>query len=115
MVPELFAVFFVLHLIVAFLVYQNAQQNSPQSAFLWALVALVAGFLLGVLLYVLLGRDASAASSRRRPRGHSRASTADTDEEPMNVDDSGPFYSETFCSIQSPTLRSRPLPMAPTS
>ncbi|MDG5775911.1 PLDc N-terminal domain-containing protein [Haloarculaceae archaeon H-GB2-1] len=36
--------------------YSDAQQNSPHSAVLWALVVFFGG-LLGFLLYFLLGRD----------------------------------------------------------
>ncbi|WP_439025536.1 PLDc N-terminal domain-containing protein [Haloarchaeobius sp. DT45] len=36
--------------------YADAQQNSSQSAFLWALVVFF-GALLGLLLYFLVGRD----------------------------------------------------------
>lgn len=88
MAAEIYALFFLLHLVVACVVALDAKHNSRQSHLLWGLVVLVAGFVLGVLLYVLLGRDTSASSSRQRPRTHNRAST---DDEPMNIDDSGPF------------------------
>lgn len=91
MAAETIALFFLLHLVVAFVVATDAKHNSRQSPLLWGLVVLVGGFLLGVLLYLLLGRDTTASSSRRRPRTHNRASSADTEDEPMNVDDSGPF------------------------
>lgn len=91
MAAELFALLFLLHLIVACVVALDAKHNSRQSPLLWGLVVLVAGFLLGVLLYLLLGRDTSASSSRQRPRTHNSASTAKTEDDAMNVDDSGPF------------------------
>lgn len=51
---------FVMLLVIAALVvwtYQDAQQNSTHPAFLWAVVVFLAP-LLGIVLYLLLGRDA---------------------------------------------------------
>jgi hypothetical protein len=49
---------------VIYWVYKDAQQNSQHPAFLWAIVVFLAP-LLGLLLYVLLGRNDT------RPRGRS--------------------------------------------
>ncbi|SNZ04436.1 Phospholipase_D-nuclease N-terminal [Natronoarchaeum philippinense] len=48
--------FFIFSIIIPFWVYSDAQQNSSYSAVLWALVAFFGG-LLGLLLYLLIGRD----------------------------------------------------------
>jgi high-affinity Fe2+/Pb2+ permease len=50
------------NVVAAILVYQDARQNSSQSAALWGLVVFFAGFILGTLLYVLLGRDRRGSS-----------------------------------------------------
>ena len=86
MAAEVYLILLLVHLLVALLVYQDARSNSPHSAVLWGLVVLFAGFVLGTLLYVLLGRDRSTSSVRRRSSSRSESS-----DEPMNVDDSGPF------------------------
>ncbi len=49
-------VFFIGYLAAIYWTYQDAQTNSDQPAFLWALVVFFAP-LLGLLLYVLLGRN----------------------------------------------------------
>jgi apolipoprotein N-acyltransferase len=49
---------------VVYWVYKDAQRNSQHPAFLWAIVVFLAP-LLGLLLYVLLGRNDT------RPRGRS--------------------------------------------
>lgn len=54
--------FIVLAIVAPFWVYVDAQDNSPQSAVLWALVTFFGG-LLGLLLYFLIGREPG--------RGHS--------------------------------------------
>lgn len=59
-------------LIGTFWVFVDASQNSSQSAVLWGLVALFGG-ILGILLYLLLGRDGKAdgtekTRARTRPR-----------------------------------------------
>jgi hypothetical protein len=52
-------------------VYADAKRNSPQSAFLRALVAFFGG-ILGLLLYLLLGREghSSRGHGRRGDRHH---------------------------------------------
>ena len=47
---------FVIKIAIVFWVYTDAEENSPHSAVLWALVALFGG-LLGLLLYLIIGRD----------------------------------------------------------
>lgn len=55
--PLLFGLLSLILLIVAVVwTYRDAQQNSDQPAWLWALVVFLAP-LLGIVLYVLLGRD----------------------------------------------------------
>ena len=55
--PLLFGLLSLLALVAAvYWTYTDAKTNSDQPAWLWALVVLVAP-LLGILLYVLLGRD----------------------------------------------------------
>lgn len=49
-------VFFVGYVAAIIWTYKDAQNNSNQPAFLWALVVFFAP-LLGLLLYVLLGRN----------------------------------------------------------
>lgn len=44
--------------------YTDAQKNSEQSAFLWALVVFFAP-ILGLLLYLLLGREEAPTESER--------------------------------------------------
>ena len=46
-------------------VFVDASENSSQSAVLWGLVALFGG-ILGILLYVLLGRDGGSERPRTR-------------------------------------------------
>ncbi|WP_226481867.1 hypothetical protein [Natrinema amylolyticum] len=46
-------------------VFIDASENSSQSAVLWGLVAFLGG-ILGILLYVLLGRDGGSERSRTR-------------------------------------------------
>lgn len=48
-------------------VFIDAAENSSQSAILWGLVAFFGGFL-GILLYVLLGRDGGTEDARTRTR-----------------------------------------------
>ena len=52
-------IFYLLMLIIkiaiVFWVYTDAEENSPHSAVLWALVAFFGG-LIGLLLYFILGR-----------------------------------------------------------
>ncbi len=48
--------FVVFAIVLPLWVYGDAQRNSPQSAFLWALVVFFGG-IIGLLLYFLLGRD----------------------------------------------------------
>jgi uncharacterized membrane protein HdeD (DUF308 family) len=56
----LFVLFGLLLLVVGIALivwtYQDAQKNSSHPAFLWAIVVFLAP-LLGIVLYVLLGRD----------------------------------------------------------
>lgn len=53
----LFLTLFVLFAVVLPLwTYSDAQRNSPQSAFLWAVVVFFAPFV-GIALYFLLGRE----------------------------------------------------------
>jgi glucose uptake protein GlcU len=54
--------FFLIGIAITFWVYSDAKRNSPQSAVLWALVAFFGG-LLGLLLYVLLGRDTAGGGT----------------------------------------------------
>lgn len=53
-----------LHIILIWWVYVDAQQNSDHPPFLWALVIFFAP-LLGLILYLLLGRTASAGTTAR--------------------------------------------------
>lgn len=46
----------IVHLAIIVWVYSDAQSRSDQPAFLWAIVALLAP-LLGIVLYLILGRD----------------------------------------------------------
>jgi RsiW-degrading membrane proteinase PrsW (M82 family) len=59
----MFLVFLVFAIVLPVWVYSDAQQNSPQSEVLWALVAFFGG-ILGLLLYFLIGRDTT-----HRPQG----------------------------------------------
>lgn len=54
----IFAVLMAVFLGMVVWTYSDAQQNSTQPAFLWAIVVFFAP-LLGVVLYMLLGRDAT--------------------------------------------------------
>ncbi|UIO99309.1 PLDc N-terminal domain-containing protein [Halobaculum sp. CBA1158] len=47
--------FFALFIYMVYWTYTDAQRNSPHPAFLWAIVVFLAP-LLGLVLYVLLGR-----------------------------------------------------------
>lgn len=76
----------IIYVVATIIVYQDATKNSPQSAVLWALLVFFAGPVIGGLLYVLLGRDTSEGRGRR-----SGGRREPNDDEPMNVDDSGPF------------------------
>jgi hypothetical protein len=55
--------FFLISLVITIGVYSDAKSNSPQSAVLWALVAFFGG-ILGLLLYLLLGRGGNSRSQR---------------------------------------------------
>lgn len=46
--------------------YNDAQQNSDQSAVLWALVVFFGG-IIGILLYLILGRNGPGQRGRREP------------------------------------------------
>lgn len=48
--------FTALFIYMVYWTYKDAQRNSPHPAFLWAIVVFLAP-LLGLVLYVLLGRD----------------------------------------------------------
>ncbi|QCS41058.1 PLDc N-terminal domain-containing protein [Natrinema versiforme] len=58
-------VFFVIQIAALIWVYSDAQTNSPQSAVLWTLVVFFGG-LLGLLLYVLIGRDRRSSRTDHR-------------------------------------------------
>ena len=49
-------IFMVLFLALTYWVYKDAQKNSEHPAFLWAIVVFLAP-ILGLVLYVLLGRN----------------------------------------------------------
>ena len=49
-------IFVALFLALAYWVYKDAQRNSEHPAFLWAIVVFLAP-ILGLVLYVLLGRN----------------------------------------------------------
>lgn len=85
----LWLVVLFLYVVATIIVYQDAKRNSPQSAVLWALLVFFAGPVIGGLLYVLLGRDTGSSRQTRRRGGKPRREQSD--DEPMNVDDSGPF------------------------
>jgi drug/metabolite transporter (DMT)-like permease len=51
--------FVVLGVAITLWTYSDAQENSPHSAVLWALVVFFGG-LLGILLYFVIGRDEGA-------------------------------------------------------
>lgn len=55
-----FIVFTVLFIAMVVWVYKDAERNSDHPAFLWAIVVFLAP-LLGLVLYILLGRNARHA------------------------------------------------------
>lgn len=55
------------HVVLIAWVYADAQANSDDPPFLWALVVFFAP-LLGLVLYALLGRDGSRSTRRRTHR-----------------------------------------------
>jgi len=57
-----FLLFLVMAIVLPIWVYSDAQSNSPHSAVLWALVAFFGG-IVGLLLYVILGRDTTRAGA----------------------------------------------------
>lgn len=57
-----FLLFLVMAIVLPIWVYSDAQQNSPHSAALWALVTFFGG-ILGLLLYVILGRDTTRSGA----------------------------------------------------
>ncbi|GAA0677521.1 PLDc N-terminal domain-containing protein [Natronoarchaeum mannanilyticum] len=61
----MFALFAI---VIPFWVYNDAEQNSSHSALLWALVAFFGG-ILGLLLYLLIGRDRTGGSGGRGGQG----------------------------------------------
>lgn len=87
MLSDLFLAVLFCRVVTGGLVFWDAWDNSSQSAALWALVVGFGGAVLGTLLYLLLGREQSLSLSDR----FRRRATADGSDEPMNVDDSGPF------------------------
>jgi len=56
--------FVLFAIVIPFWVYNDAEQNSSHSALLWALVAFFGG-LLGVLLYLIIGRDRTGGNGGR--------------------------------------------------
>ena len=54
-------IFMALFLALTYWVYKDAQRNSEHPAFLWAVVVFLAP-LLGLILYVLLGRNGGRGS-----------------------------------------------------
>ncbi|RKD93854.1 PLDc N-terminal domain-containing protein [Halopiger aswanensis] len=58
----IFAVLMLVYLGMVVWTFSDAQQNSTHPAFLWAIVVFFAP-LLGLVLYVLLGRDATGPRS----------------------------------------------------
>jgi uncharacterized membrane protein YdcZ (DUF606 family) len=74
----IFLLFFLFGIVITLFVYMDAQDNSPQSAVLWALVAFFGG-ILGLLLYLLLGRKGH--SGTRRGGSHHRAWSHDDDDD----------------------------------
>lgn len=63
-----FFLFLLVYLALIVWTYSDAQQNSTHPAFLWALVVFFAP-LLGLVLYVLLGRDARGTTRRSSAAG----------------------------------------------
>jgi len=55
----------VLSIVIPLWVYSDAQRNSSDSALLWALVVFF-GNLLGLLLYLLIGRDGAGGQGSPR-------------------------------------------------
>lgn len=55
----------VLSIVIPLWVYSDAQRNSSDSALLWALVVFF-GNLLGLLLYLLIGRDGAGGQGGPR-------------------------------------------------
>jgi len=55
----------VLSIVIPLWVYSDAQRNSSDSALLWALVVFF-GNLLGLLLYLLIGRDGTGGQGGTR-------------------------------------------------
>ncbi|WP_256391089.1 PLDc N-terminal domain-containing protein [Natronoarchaeum rubrum] len=55
----------VLSIVIPLWVYSDAQRNSSDSALLWALVVFF-GNLLGLLLYLLIGRDGAGGQGGTR-------------------------------------------------
>jgi uncharacterized membrane protein YdcZ (DUF606 family) len=77
----IFLLFFLFGIVITLFVYVDAQDNSPQSAVLWALVAFFGG-ILGLLLYLLLGRKGHSGRSQGRGQDrHHRAWSNDDDDE----------------------------------
>lgn len=60
--------FVLFAIVLPFWVYSDAEQNSSHSALLWALVAFFGG-ILGLLLYLIIGRDRTGGSGGRGGRG----------------------------------------------
>ena len=54
-------------LAIVYFVYRDAQRNSQHPAFLWAIVVFLAP-LLGLILYVLLGRNGGGRGGRPSSR-----------------------------------------------
>lgn len=65
-VGSIAALALILGLVGVVWVFVDASENSSRSAVLWGLVALIGG-LLGVLIYVLVGRDEKSADDGTRP------------------------------------------------
>lgn len=51
-----FVMFLVFAIVLPLWVYSDAQENSPHSGMLWALVVFFSG-IVGLILYVILGRQ----------------------------------------------------------
>jgi len=59
----IFVLFLVMAIVLPIWVYSDAQENSPHSAVLWALVTFFGG-IVGLLLYVILGRKPGGRGGR---------------------------------------------------